>query len=222
ISGSKITSVAPAITVTPGAVSLAKSVVTLSAGSVKSGSTIAVTLQTKDAAGNKETTGGLTVAFALGSLTGGQGTLTSFTDNGNGTYTAIFTGTLVGSNTIKATIDGSPVTSTPPAIIVTPGPVSLANSVVSLSMASIQVGGTTKVTLQAKDAAGNKETTGGLTVLFLLESIGGGQGTFSSVTDNHNGTYTATFKGTVAGSNTIEAEIGGQDVTSTAPSITIL
>jgi hypothetical protein len=104
--------------VTPGAVSLAKSVVTLSAGSVKSGSTITVTLQTKDAAGNKETTGGLAVAFALSSTKGGQGTFSSVTDNGNGTYTATFTGTIAGNNTIRATIDGEDLTSTSPSIAI--------------------------------------------------------------------------------------------------------
>ncbi|HEV3440519.1 MAG TPA: invasin domain 3-containing protein [Gemmata sp.] len=49
-----------------------------------------------------------------------------------------------------------------------------------------------------------------------------GQGTFSLVTDNHNGTYTATFKGTVAGNNTISATLDGQKVTSTAVSITVI
>jgi len=221
INSAKITSTALPIHVIPGPVSLAKSVVTVSSSSVKSGSTITLTFQAEDAAGNKEMTGGLTVAFALGSISGGQGTLSAVTDNHNGTYTATFTGTIAGNNTIRATISGSPVTSTPPAIAVTPGPVSLAKSVVTMSLASIQVGGTTKVTLQVEDASGNKETTGGLTVLFLLENIDGGQGTFSLVSDNHNGTYTATFKGTVAGSNTISATLDGQDLTSTAASITV-
>ena len=67
----------------------------------------------------------------------------------------------------------------------------------------------------------NNLTAGGLTVKFSLGSTTGGQGTFSAVTDNHNGTYTVTFTGTTAGSNTIKATIGGNAVTSTAPTITI-
>ena len=221
IGGFKVTSIAPSITVTPGPVSLAKSVVTVSSTTMKSGSAVTITLQAKDTAGNKETSGGLTVLFTLLNPSGGQGTFSSVTDNGNGTYTATFTGTIAGSNTITATVGGSLVTSAKPSIKVTPGPVDLANSLVTLSVQSIELGGTTKVTLQAKDAAGNNETSGGLTVLFLLENTDGGLGTFSLVTDNHNGTYTATFKGTVAGSNAIAAKINGQNVTSTAPSITI-
>jgi adhesin/invasin len=201
---------------------LAKSVVTVSTASLQSGSTITITLQAKDAYGNKETTGGLTVAFALSSTKGGQGTFSSVTDNANGTYTATFTGTLAGSNTIVATIGSTKVTSMAQAIEVTPGPVSLANSLVMVSVESIKVDGTTKVTLQAKDADGNNETSGGLKVLFLLESTSGGQGTFSSVTDNRNGTYTATFKGTIAGGNAITAEIDSQPIASAAASITIL
>ena len=70
-----------------------------------SGSSITVTLQAEDAAGNDLTTGGATVVFALGGG-GGQGRFGPVTDNGNGTYTATFTGTLAGSNTITATVNG--------------------------------------------------------------------------------------------------------------------
>jgi hypothetical protein len=41
------------------------------------------------------------------------------------------------------------------------------------------------------------------------------------VTDNHNGTYTVTFKGTGVGSNTIEATINNSPVTSKAPTIKV-
>jgi hypothetical protein len=58
-------------------------------------------------------------------------------------------------------------------------------------------------------------------VSFLLGSANGGQGTFGAVIDNHDGTYTVTFTGKVAGVNTIKAKIGGQAVTSAAPSITV-
>ncbi len=65
------------------------------------------------------------------------------------------------------------------------------------------------ITLTAKDADGNQETGGGLTVLFGL-GAGSSSGTFSSATDNHNGTYTTIFTGTTAGTETIiTATIGG-------------
>src|SRR5205807_2018930 len=86
------------------------------------------------------------------------------------------------------------------------GPVDLSQSTVAVAPASIQSGDTATVTLQAKDANGNNETTGGLTVAFGL-GMGSGGGTFSGVTDHGDGTYTATFTGVAAGSNTITATI---------------
>ena len=62
------------------------------------------------------------MVFALGSGSG-QGTFGPVTDNGNGTYTATFTGTTDRQHTITATIDGQAVATTPPAVTVTPGPV---------------------------------------------------------------------------------------------------
>jgi hypothetical protein len=76
------------------------------------------------------------------------------------------------------------------------------------------------ITLQAVDAFGNDETSGGLKVSFKLVSRTGGQGRFGPVTDNHNGTYTVAFTGTLAGTNLIEALIGGVRVTA-APTITV-
>ena len=163
------------------------SFVIVTPGSIQSGSKTTIVLQARDEAGNDETMGGLTVTFVLGKAGGGRGAFGPVTDNHNGTYTVTFTGTIAGSNTIVATMDGLRVTSIAPAITVTPGPVSLAKSIVTVSPASMKVGGIITVTLQAKDAAGNKLTAGGLTVTFILGNSKGGQGTFSSVTDNENG-----------------------------------
>ena len=188
-----------------------------SASSTPSGAADPVTLQVTDVDGDPLKFTGLTVAFSLGSPSGGQGTFSSVTDNNNGTYTATFTGTTSGSNTITAAINSAAVTSTPPSIAVTPGPVSLTTSLLTLSAYAVQLGGATTVTLQARDAAGNDLTSGGLSVAAALSSAGGGRGTLSAFTDHHNGTYTATFTGTVDGSNTIAATIGGQSIVSTAP-----
>jgi hypothetical protein len=85
----------------------------------------------------------------LGSATGGQGTFGPVTYTGNGQYTATFTGALAGSNT--ATMDGARITSTPAAITVTPGPYSLAKSVVTVSPPpSVAVGKTINVFLQPR------------------------------------------------------------------------
>jgi hypothetical protein len=221
IGGSAVTSSLPTVTVDPGSVSLAQSVVSVSAGTITSGNTSTLTLTAKDAAGNQLTSGGLTVAFTF---SGGAsaGTIGSVTDNSDGTYTATLTGTTSGTaSTVHATIGGSAVTSTLPTITVNPGAATLAQSVVSVSAATINSGGTSTLTLTAKDAAGNQLTSGGLTVAFAY-SGGGSAGTIGSVTDNNNGTYTATLTGTTSGSaSTVSATLGGSAVTSSLPTVTV-
>ena len=214
-----VTSTDPTITVTPGALSLAESTVAVSPGSIASGGTSTVTLTARDAAGNLESNSNYTVAFGLG--TGGAtGTFGNVTNNHDGTYSAIFTGILAGSNSITATINTQAVTSPDPTLTVTPGAVSLANSTVSVSPGSIASTGTATVTLTAEDAAGNLETGSSYTVGFGL-STGSASGTFSGVTNNNDGTYSAVFTGNLDGSNTITTTINTQDVTSTAPTITV-
>jgi adhesin/invasin len=219
IGGSAITSALPTIKVTPGAVSLARSLVSISPSSIQSGNTATVTLTARDANGNQESGGGLTITFGLGAGSS-SGTFSSVTDNGNGTYTATFTGALAGTaTTITAGIGGNAVTSALPTITVTPAAVSLSKSTVSINPSSIQSGNTATVTVTARDANGNLETGGGLSVAFGL-GAGTSSGTFSAVSYIGNGAYTATFTGGIVGSNTIAATIGGQSVVS-SPAFTI-
>ena len=100
------------------------------------------------------------------------------------------------------------------------GPVSLSQSTIAVSPANIALNGTTRVTLTARDALGRQEPSEGLTILFSL-GTGGAGGTLSAVTDHGNGTYTVTFTGTTAGSDTIKTTIGGQVVTSIRPTVTV-
>jgi hypothetical protein len=219
IAAKSVSSAPPTVTITPGAVSLSQATISLSSQTAVAGGKTRVTLTARDAYGNQETNGGLKVLFSLGAG-GAGGTFSAVKDHGDGTYTATFTGTTAGTDTIKATIGGQLVTSAWPTLTVTPGSVSLAQSTISLSPATVAAGGTTTATLTARDAYGNQETSGGLQILFSL-GAGGAGGAFSAVKDRGNGTYTATFTGTTAGSNTINATIGGQAVSSSRPSITV-
>jgi len=138
-----------------GAVSTAASLVTASVTSILSGAITTLTLRAKDAFGNNLTTGGLTVAFTA---TGGTstGAIGATTDHGDGTYTAPFTGLLAGSAlTIGATINGSPVTSSPlPTLAVLPGAV--AQVVVAPVTATLDaLGRTQRFSASALDASGN-------------------------------------------------------------------
>ena len=213
IGGSGVTSAAPTVTVVPGAASLAQSVVTVASPSIVSGTTDLLTLTTKDAAGNLEPAGGLTVVF---NNSGGVSTgayCATVTDNGNGTYSCLFTGVLAGSATsIGATIGGSALTGAAPTIQVTPGPYTLAQSTVAAANLLALVGWTDTVTLTARDAAGNQVSAGGLSVA-LSVSGGTSAGNLGTVTDNGNGTYSATFTATAAGTPTsISGTIGSSAI----------
>ncbi len=219
IDGSKVTSKPAPINVTAGQLSYANSLVTVSSASVKAGTKVTVTFQPRDAAGNNlSNEKGLLVRFTLGGNSTAQGAFSNPIYNKNGTFTATFTGTIVGGSTIATTVNNEPITSTPPVITVTPGTASAAKSTLTVWGGNTEMvsGSNTTLTLQAMDSYGNLETTGGLAVAFKLASARGGQGAFSKVIDNKNGTYTVTFTGTIAGPNTIEATIAGAKVSSTA------
>ena len=220
---SAVTSPLPTITVTPGALSLAESVVTISAASIAAGDKATLTLHAKDSYGNNETGGGLVVVFGLGSSGTSSGTLSAVRDDGNGTYTATLTGITAGTaNNITATIGGNSVTSVLPTVTVRPGVVSEKDSVLTVVSNTVAAGTTTTITLQAKDSYGNEETSGGLLVSFALGSTGTSSGTISTITDDHDGTYTATFTGTIAGTaQDITAIINDHAVTS-RPTVTVV
>ncbi len=221
IGGVAVTSTLPTITVTPGALSLATSSVTVSDDTVASGAAVTLTLTARDAAGNALLTGGATVLFTKGAGSS-DGDISAVTDDANGTYTASFTGTTAGTaRAIGATVGGEPITSSAPTVTVIPGAPSLAQSSVTVGASSIASGANTALTLTARDAAGNTLTTGGLTVSFTKGS-GTSDGDLSAVTDNANGTYSATFTATTAGTpRAIGATIGAQAITSAAPTITV-
>jgi adhesin/invasin len=196
-----------------GPVSLSKSTITVLPSTIASGGTTMVTLTARDANGNQEPGGGLTVKFVLGTGSA-RGTFSAVTDKGNGIYTTTFTGIVVGSDTVTATINGQPVTSKRPTVTVVPGPVSIWQSTVTVSKSQIALRGKTTVTLTAQDVFGNQELGGGLVVEFAL-GTGSAGGTWCAVKDNKNGTYTATFTATATGSDTITANIDGQAIPST-------
>jgi hypothetical protein len=199
-----------------GPADLTHSTITVLPTRIGSGNKVTVTLTARDAFGSQELTGGLPVAL---SVNGVKGSLGKVTDNHDGTYTATFTaGTTPGVDTFSATISKKAVTATASLTVV--GPYSLAKSVVSVPQSSVALGTPITVTLTALDALGHQELTGGLKVVFSLGK-GSAGGTFSGVTDNHNGTYTVTFTGSKTGNDTITATINGKPLTSKAPKITV-
>ncbi|SFF07841.1 S-layer homology domain-containing protein [Paenibacillus algorifonticola] len=168
-----------------------------------------VSVQLKDAQGTAMTVGGETVA-----ITATKGAISAVTDNGNGTYTATLTApTTVGSATVSASVGGQAIASTASVQFVAGAP-SAAQSTVESSAASLTADGVsqTTVSVKLKDMYGNALTNGGAAVTIVAT-----KGTVSAVTDNGNGTYTASLTApSTVGSAVVSATVGGQSIASTA------
>ena len=195
--------------------------VSASQTTVTSGATATLSLRAIDAQGRALTRGGSAVVF---NTSGGSstGVVSATTDRGNGTYEATFTGVIAGTaTTIGATFDGTPVTTPLPAIRVQPGVFSPGTSSVTVTPRTIQPGGTATLELIARDAAGNRLETGGLSV--SLEVSGGSAvGVVGDVTDHGNGRYTAPFTAAQVGSPlNVSAEVNGAPVSSPSPTVAV-
>src|SRR5207302_5102 len=129
--GTAVSASSSVVTFTPGAVDATRSTVTPATASITANgsSTQVITVQARDVNNNNVTTGGATV---LMSKVGG-GTLSSVTDNGNGTYTVTLTSpTTAGSATVTGTLGvpaiGTAVGASSSVVTFTPGAVDAAHS----------------------------------------------------------------------------------------------
>ena len=85
---------------------------------------------------------------------------------------------------------------------------SAVSSTVTANPATIPTSGTTRLIAQLRTSDGTKITTGGATVTFATPSVG----SIGTVTDNSNGTYSATYTaGVSAATVTITAKLSGTD-----------
>jgi hypothetical protein len=95
--------------------SLANSLLTVSSPTVLVGETVTLTLQARDASGADVDAPGLPVTFGASA-----GDIAATTDEGQGRYTAVYTGVGAGTETLDATIDGVAITSERPTLTVLP------------------------------------------------------------------------------------------------------
>ncbi len=106
----------------PGVFSLTQSQVTSSAAGLLVGSSMTVTLTARDASGISNPSGIVAQSFIVSSPlpTSGTGSFGPITSQGNGVYTATFTATQPGQCILRATLNGSQLTSSasPAAIII--------------------------------------------------------------------------------------------------------
>ncbi len=168
--------------------------------------TSSLTLTLKD--GNDNPVPGQTVLF---STTLGGTTFSGVTDNRDGTYTATLKGKTAGDAALKVTVNGAVLTVAPVTVKLTAdsGNLDKDQSVLEASPLSIVANDTTTSALKLtlKDANGN--LVSGQTVLFST-TLGGT--TFSGVTDNQDGTYTATLKGKTAGDAALKVTVNGTEL----------
>lgn len=147
----------------------------------------------------------LTPANNIVALSSGAGTVTRATAT---SLTLTFTrAPTPGPLTATVVVDGISNPGVLPAQVATvvAGPVSAARSTLATSAATAVVSTRVTVTLQARDANGNPLTSGGARVAFTKSAVG----TFSKVTNNRNGTYSATFTTARAGAQTFSATVNG-------------
>jgi adhesin/invasin len=208
-------------TMGPGIVSADESVVTVSRSVLVSGTLADLTLEGRDANGRRVTSGGHTVVFQASGGTS-LGTVSATTDRGDGTYSAGFVGTTAGTpTTIRATIDGQPVTQPLPTIAVVPGPMAPNRTIVRVTPRTILVGGQATLEVVVRDAAGNDLGKGGSQVVFLARG-GTSAGTIGPVTDHGDGHYSASFTATAAGTPlTVGATLDGAPIVAPLPTLTV-
>ena len=200
------------IMVTPGAASGVTTTISASPTSVSvdiGSSTI--TVQAKDQYGNNLVSSGGTVL-----LSATHGTLSPVTDNHNGTYTATLSDTVARADTVSGSINALAIAAGNPTVTFTPGAASGVTTTISASPTSVSVDiGSSTITVQAKDQYGNNLVSSGGTVLLSAT-----HGTLSPVTDNHNGTYTATLSDTVARADTVSGSINALAIAAGNPTVT--
>ncbi len=176
-----------------------------------SGVSTTVTLQLNDARGCAVVAPHVVTLAASGGTS--TGTLGETTHAGDGRYVTAFTGSVAGSTTtLTASVDGVVVTTPPVRVTVVPGDVSVRASTLGVSRTSLAAGDSATVTLEARDDAGNRVTSGGRLVTFRIVGASPG-GVLRAPVDRGDGTYTARYIARVDGStDTISARIDGTSV----------
>ncbi len=170
--------------------------------------------QVKNSVGTNLTTGSYAITFSYSGGTS-SGSFSAVTDMGNGLYRATFTGANGGTAvTITAAANMSYVVASTQTLRVVPWVIDISTAATTLT-----VGQSTTVTARIKDYNGTYLTSGGFGVALSLATTG--VGSLSSVTDNSNGTYTATFSATGVGSTEVSPTISSSFTVGLSPSITV-
>ncbi len=206
------------ITVLPAVASLPNIVITAAPTTITADETSAITVQLKDQFNNNLTTSSGVVALYTT-----VGTLSTVSDNADGTYAAILSTNISGTATITGTLSASAINDNA-TVLINEGLPSMITSTIEAVPELMTTDQTSIITVQLKDQYGNNlSTSRGLVALST------NLGLLSAVTDNANGTYTATLSAnntgtgiaTIAATLASVALLDDEDVTITegAPSL---
>jgi hypothetical protein len=201
--------------------SVKNTTISLSNSQVAVNNSISVEVQIKDDKGAAYSVDQIPISFSTDGGTS-EGTFGPLQYLGGGKYVTLFTGTAPGTPTkIKGNINGQDILATP-TVQVTIGSYSLLHSTLSVSSSSVQSSSNVTVTLQVNDSSGTQLQQGGLPVTFIYDG-GTSTGQFSSVTDHHDGSYSVSFVGIIAGTAiNIKAKIAGEVVEDPWPSVVVV
>jgi hypothetical protein len=142
-----------------------------------------ITVQARYFTGDPVATGGDNVVLQTTA-----GVLSSVTDNGDGTYTAVLVSSFSGETAvISGTINGEPIGNTASVVFKT-GAADASQTTITADPVYITADGTSTslITLQTRDKHGNVPAGGGDAVVLTTTA-----GALSAITDLNNGTYTA-------------------------------
>lgn len=177
------------------------------------GQTFDIVIRAVDGTGTTVTSFTGTVVITSNCSMGvGQGTTGSFTSGVLSQYTVSITS--IGTCSITATRSTGSEFGTSNSFTVTPGLADVNTTTISASPSIILNDGasTSTITIQLKDAYGNNLVTGGKTVALVTTA-----GSLSSVTDNSDGTFSATLTSSaLVETATITGSLGGDAITDNA------
>ncbi len=183
------------ITVLPGAPSSILSTLTVSSNTITAGTAATLTATIKDSSGNP-ISAGIVVGFDKFGGTS-TGTYSAVTNQGNGVYTATYTGHVAGTaQTVQANVDLAGFGPTQ-SIQVVVGVPNLANSSLSVSAATVASGSAVNVNAVLRDSE-NNPITNQYTITF--DAIGGSStGTLAATNNGGGGNFSTTYPGVIAG-----------------------
>lgn len=176
------------IAVLPSIAAATTSIITTNPTTITTDETSNILIQLKDQFGNilNSSGGTITLSTTVGAISG-------VVDHSDGTYSATLYTNTTGTSTINATLDGIALTDDA-VVVFTEGAVSFSHSTIVATETVITADETTLITVQLSDQYGNNlsSSRGVVTLTTTL-------GVLTAVTDNNDGTYTASLSANSSG-----------------------